>query len=146
MKITKILLPTDFSELSNKATDYAHELAKQYGAAVVMMYVVDNSSNVPGGWYVPHISMDEMYKDMEKNAEKRLEKCCYETFRDLKNVERVVVKGVPEVEIIKYASENGVDMIIMGSETKKGMDVVFGSTAERVIRKAGCPVLCVKES
>jgi len=144
MKITKILLPTDFSEYSTKATDYAHELARQYGAAVVMMYVVDNASHVPGGWYVPHISMDEIYKDMEKSAEKKLEKCCYETFRDLKNVERVIVKGVPEVEIIKYANENGVDMIVMGSEKKKGMDVVFGSTAERVIRKAECPVLCVK--
>lgn len=144
MKITKILHPTDFSEHSKKATEYAHALAKQFGASVVMMYVVDNSSNVPGGWYVPHISMDEIYKDMEQSAAKKLEKCCYETFRDIEKVERVVVKGVPTVEIIKYADENGVDMIVMGSESKKGMDVVFGSTAERVIRKAGCPVLCVK--
>jgi len=144
MKVTKILIPTDFSEHSEKATDYAHALAKQFGASVVMMYVVDNSSNVPGGWYVPHISMDELYKDMEESAAKRLEKCCYETFRDMKDVQRVIVRGVPEVEIIKYAKDNGVDMIVMGSESKKGMDVIFGSTAERVIRKADCPVLCVR--
>lgn len=144
MKITKILHPTDFSECSMKATEYAHSLAKQYGAGVVMMYVVDNVSNVPGGWYVPHISLDELYKDMEQSASKKIEKCCYETFRDIEKVERVVLRGAPEEQIVRYAKENGVDLIVMGSSSRTGMDAVFGSTTEKVIRRAECPVLCVK--
>ncbi|HEX9860009.1 MAG TPA: universal stress protein [Nitrospirota bacterium] len=144
MKITKILHPTDFSECSKAATRYAHSLAKQYGASVVMMYVVDDVTHNPGGWYVPHISLDELTKDMEQSAQKQIDRCCYETFRDVDKVERKVLRGVPDDVIANYARDNGVDLIVMGTHGKSGMDFVFGSTTEKVIRKADCPVLCVK--
>lgn len=144
MKISKILHPTDFSECSRAATDYVKSFAKLHDASVVMMYVVNDVAQTAGGWYVPHISLDELTKDMEQSARKEIDRCCYENFRDVKDVERVVLKGVPDDVITKYARENGVDLIVMGTHSKSGMDFVFGSTTEKVIRKAGCPVLCVK--
>jgi len=143
MNITHVLHPTDFSEGSKAAFEYARTLAKQYGAKLSLVYVLDQYE-VSHGWYVPHISLDELYKDMELSAKKQIEHCCYEELRDFKNVDNAVLKGEPDEEIVKYAGKHGVDLIVMGAYSKRGMDFVFGSTTEKVLRKADCPVLCVK--
>ena len=143
MTIKNILHPTDFSEGSKAALNYAKFMAKQCGASLTLMYVVDEVTK-SHGWYVPHISLDELYKDMEASAKKQLEHCCYEELRDFKDVGKVVKKGIPEEEIVKYATEKGVDLIVMGTYSKSRMDMVFGSTTEKVLRKSGCSVLCVK--
>ena len=143
MKIKKILLPTDFSEGSKAAIDYAKSLAKHYDAHITLIYVVDELTKTHG-WYVPHISVNELYKDIEESAKKQIERCCYEEFRDFEGVEKVVTKGVPGDVIAKYAKEKGIDLIVMGTYSKVGMDLLFGSTAQRVLKKANCPVLCVK--
>ena len=80
----------------------------------------------------------------EQQATKKLEHCCYEELRDFKKVNRVVISGSPEEVIVKYAKEKGVDLIVMGTQTKSGMDFVFKSSVDKVIKKAECPVLCVK--
>lgn len=143
MKLTHILYPTDFSESSNVAIDYVKSIAKQHGAKITIMYVLDQIER-SRGWYVPHISLEEFYKDMEENAKKKLEHCCYEQFREFSDMERVVIKGKPDEEILKYAEGNGVDLIVMASPNKTGMDFLFGSAAVKVIKKAKCPVLCVR--
>jgi len=145
MNINRILLPTDFSVCSAAATEYTKSLAEKYGSKVVVMCVVDEST-IKGGWYVPHINIDDMFAEMEKEAKKQLDKCVYENFRDMESdVEKVVVKGIPDEEIIKYANDNKVDLVVMGTYSRTGtMDRVFGSTTERVIRKSAAPVLCVK--
>jgi len=97
------------------------------------------------GWYVPHISMDELYKDMEDAAKKELQRCCIEELRGYENIERVVIRGVPDEEIIKFASANNIDLIVMGTHGRKGLDrVLFGSTAAKVVRNAPCAVLTVR--
>ena len=144
MKISRILHPTDFSEHSRAATEYVKSLATKYDAAVTMVYVVASAAESVGGWYVPHISLDELAKDVEASAKKEIERCCYENFREVKDVQRVVLKGIPDEEIVRYAADNGVDLIVMGTHSKSGMDFLFGSTTEKVIKKANCPVLCVK--
>ena len=143
MKISHVLLPTDFSECSETALEYAKSMAKQNNAKLSILFVIDQISKAQG-WYVPNTSLDEFYKEMEDNAKKRLERCCYEDLRDFKDVQKVVVKGMPADEIVKYANESGVDMIVMGTFNKAGMDFLFGSTVEKVMRKVNCPVLCVK--
>ncbi|MCL5021846.1 MAG: universal stress protein, partial [Nitrospirae bacterium] len=96
------------------------------------------------GWYVPHISMDELYRDIETNARKEIEKCCVEELRGYADIEYRIVKGVPHEEILKFAEAKAIDMIIMGTHSRRGLDrVIFGGTAERVVRHAHCPVLTV---
>ena len=65
--------------------------------------------------------------------------------RGLKNLERIAVTGVPHDEIIKFVKKNKIDLIVMGSHGRKGMDrILFGSTAANVVRFAPCPVLTVR--
>jgi nucleotide-binding universal stress UspA family protein len=144
MDIKSILYPTDFSEGSSYALKYAVDLAKRYGAKLYLFNVIYDMAK-GAGWYVPHVSMDELYKDIAKGAQKELDRFGNEEVRELKNVERVAVTGVPHDEIIKFVEKNKIDLIIIGSHGKKGMDrILFGSTAAHVVRFAPCPVLTVR--
>jgi nucleotide-binding universal stress UspA family protein len=74
-----------------------------------------------------------------------MEKCCIEEIRGLKNVEKRVVQGIPWEEIIHFADEEKMDMIVMGTYGRIGLDrLLFGNTAERVVRRAPCPVMTVR--
>ena len=144
MEIKKILFPTDFSEGSSDALDYAIDMAKRYGSKLYLVHVLYDIAKA-AGWYVPHSSMDEMYKDIEKSAEKELGRFGLEESRKLAGVERIVLKGVPHTEIVKFAKDNKIDLIIMGTHGRKGMGrILFGSTAAQVVRYAPCPVFAVR--
>ncbi len=143
MKISHILHPTDFSEGAEAALDYARALAKQYNASLTHLYVL-NDVTKGHGWYVPHISLDTFLAEMKAEAKKKLDHCCYEEQMDLKNVNCVILSGEADDNIVDYAKKNGVDLIVMGSYSKSGMDFLFGSVTRKVIKKAHCPVLCVK--
>jgi nucleotide-binding universal stress UspA family protein len=81
---------------------------------------------------------------MEANAREECERWCAEELRGYKEIEYRVLRGTPRDEILKFADENKVDLIIMGTHSRKGLDrVIFGSTAERVVRNAKCPTLTV---
>jgi nucleotide-binding universal stress UspA family protein len=89
--------------------------------------------------------MDEIYNDIEKSAKAELEKCFIDEMRGFKEIERTVLKGIPYEEITRFAGENKVDMIVLGTHGRKGIDrMLFGSTAEQVVRNAPCPVLSVR--
>lgn len=144
MNVKKILFPTDFSEGSDNALPYAADMAKHYGAKLYLLHVIQDIAGATAS-YVPHVSLDELYRDMEKNAAKEIDRYGLEEFRGLKDIERIVVKGRPYEEILKFARENKADLIVIGTHGRRGLDrVIFGSTAEKVVRDAPCPVLSVR--
>jgi nucleotide-binding universal stress UspA family protein len=144
MEIKSILFPTDFSEGSAQALQYAVDMSKRYGAKLYVIHVIYDIAKATG-WYVPHVSMDQMYKDIQEGAKKELEKFGVEELSGVKNVERKVMTGVPHEEIINFVSANKIDLIIMGTHGRKGIDkILFGSTAAQVVRHAPCPVLTVR--
>lgn len=144
MPTSKILFPTDFSEGALSALPYAVDYARSCGAKLVLLHVVYDIATA-SGLYVPHISVDEMYRELEANARKQLENFGAELRQDIKNVEYVVLRGVPYEEILRFAKENGIDLIVIGTHGRKGLDrFLFGSTAEKVVRYAHCPVLTVR--
>lgn len=144
MKINTILFATDFSEGSKHALPYAVDLAKRYEAKLYFVHVVYDVAKTTG-WYVPHISVEEIYKDMEKAARSELEKTFSEEMRGFKNIEHLVMKGVPYEEITKFAELNKIDLIVLATHGRTGLDrLLFGSTAEQVVRYAPCPVLSVR--
>lgn len=144
MNVKMILFPTDFSEGSDNALPYAADMAKHYGAKLYLLHVIQDIVEATG-WYVPHVSLDELYRDIEKNAAKEMDRYGIEEFRGFKDIERIVVKGRPYEEILKFARENKADLIVIGTHGRKGLDrVIFGSTAEKVVRDAPCPVLSVR--
>jgi nucleotide-binding universal stress UspA family protein len=144
MEIKKILFAADFSEGSSNSLPYAVDLAKRYGAKLYLVHVIYDIAKTSGS-YVPHVSLDELYRDMEKTAKADLEKCFIEEMRACKDVEHVVLKGTPYEEISRFAEENKIDLIVIGTHGRKGLDrMLFGSTAEQVVRHAPCPVLTVR--
>ena len=144
MEIKRILFATDFSEGSSSALPYAVDIAKRYGAKLYFVHVIYDVAKT-SGWYVPHVSMDELYKDMEKNAKAELEKSFIDEMRGFKDLEHVVLKGTPYEELARFAEENKIDLIVIGTHGRKGLDrMLFGSTAEQVVRLAPCPVLTVR--
>lgn len=144
INIKKVLFPTDFSENSNYAFDYALDLAQKLGARLYILHVIHELIDTTG-FYIPNISLDELQKDLEKGAEKMMEKFCKDRMGDFKEYECINIIGLPHIEILSVAKEKGIDMIVMGTHGRTGIDrVLFGSTAEKVLKKAPCPVLTVR--
>lgn len=144
MKVERILFPTDFSEGSCHALPYAVDLAKHYNARLYIIHVIYDIARATDS-HIPHISADELYREMSAWAEKELERCCVEEVRGLSDVEKKVLRGVPYEEIIKFATDEKIDMIVIGTYGRVGLErFLFGSTAERVVRRAPCPVMSVR--
>lgn len=144
MNIEKILFATDFSEGSAVAIPYAVDMAKRYGARLYFVHVVYDITKATG-WYVPHVAVGEIYNEIEKNAKAEIAKISTDEMKDLKDIGHVILKGTPYEEIIKFAEDNEVDLIVLGTHGRKGIDrVLFGSTAEQILRNAPCPVLSVR--
>ncbi len=144
MKVERILFPTDFSDGSAHALTYAVNLAKKYNAKLYVLHVVYDIQRA-AGLSIPHISSDELYNDLNKWAVKEVEKSCIEETRGLPDVEKVVVQGIPYEEIINFVKKEEIDMVVIGTYGRSGLDrFIFGSTAERVVRRAPCAVLTVR--
>jgi nucleotide-binding universal stress UspA family protein len=144
MEIRRILFATDFSEGSSHALPYAADIARLYDAKLFLVHVIYDVAK-SAGWYVPHVSIDEIYRDMEKSARAELEKSFVDEMRGLRDVEHVVLKGIPYEEISKFAVEKKIDLVVLGTHGRRGIDrMLFGSTAEQVVRNAPCPVLSVR--
>jgi nucleotide-binding universal stress UspA family protein len=144
MQIKTLLFPTDFSNGARAAMDYALSLAKDYQAKLVLLYVIQDISIAE--WYIPStLSVADLVEDMQKSAQKEMDKWGEEARGRVKDVEQIVERGVPFVEIIRTAKEKNADMIVIGTHGRTGIDhMLFGSTAEKVVRKAPCPVLTVR--
>jgi nucleotide-binding universal stress UspA family protein len=144
MQIKAILFPTDFSQGARAAMDHAISLAKDYDAKLILLYVIQDISIAE--WYIPSsLSAADLVEDMQKSAWNEMEKWGAEVSKTVNDVEKLVVRGVPFVEIIKTAKEKKADLIVIGTHGRTGIDhMLFGSTAEKVVRKAACPVLTVR--
>ncbi len=141
----RILFPTDFSELAERALSYALSIAGRFGATLYILHVVDRSVEA-AGMYVPHMSFEELEKEEESAEAKALRKIacrCSMQDKTLK-VEPILATGTPHEEILRVAREKEVDMIVMGTSGTGGVGrMVFGSTADKLIRSAHLPVLAI---
>lgn len=144
MPTYKVLFPTDFSEGALAALPHAVSYARSCGAKLYLLHVVHDIADA-SGLYVPHISVNEMYRELEESARKQLENFGAELRQDIKDVEYAVLRGVPYEEILRFAREKEINIIVIGTRGRKGLDrFLFGSTAEKVVRYAPCPVLTVR--
>ncbi|MDH5769143.1 MAG: universal stress protein, partial [Nitrospirota bacterium] len=131
-------------EGSSHALKYAIEMSKRYGAKLYILHVVYDIAKV-SSWSIPHQSVDKMYMEIEEGAKKELDGYALDELSGLKDIERIVHKGVPYEEIVKFANENKIDLIVIGTLSRKGIEkMLFGSTAAQVVRYAPCPVLTVR--
>ena len=137
----KILIATDGSESARKAADSAIELARLSGAKIYAVYVIDRSiySSVPEDleW---EEAMYAQFRELGEEAVSYVEK----TARDAGlQVEPTLLEGHPAEEIVNFAEKNGVDLIIVGSLGKSGIErFLIGSVSEKVVRSAKSPGAC----
>lgn len=146
MEIRTILLPTDFSECANYALSYATSLARQAGAKIICVHVIEPVVPTVGytGMTEP-LPIVDISEQLEDSAERELPKIAeHEECAGL-DVEELIAHGDAASEIARVAKERGVDLIVISSHGRTGLGrILFGSTAESVVRHAPCPVLVVK--
>ena len=139
-----ILFATDFSESSDYAFQYAHSMAESFDARLVILHIINEPVDLRG-FYVPHISFDKLEEEIEQGAQKLMEQFERKFLGEFKNFTSVVSPGIPYDEIIKRAESEGADLIVMGTHGRTGLDnVLFGSTAEKVVRKSPVPVMTIR--
>lgn len=140
----RILIAIDFSENSSYAFDYALMLARQFDAELTVMHVINEPIDLRG-FYVPHISFEQLEKEIEAGAAGMMEKFCREKMGDFTRYTTCIINGIPYEEIIGKAKEIDVSLIVVGTHGRTGLDhIIFGSTAERVVRSSPCPVLSIR--
>ncbi|MFN0051569.1 MAG: universal stress protein [Planctomycetales bacterium] len=144
IRLQKILFPTDFSENARCAQEYACALAEQFHSELHVLYVLQDVALVmpePGAMFaIPAVNLDEI----EESAQRALTTIIDPNWPQTK-IHRSTRRGAPFVEIVRYATDNQIDLIVMGTHGRSGLPhLLLGSVAEKVVRKAGCPVLTVR--
>ncbi len=144
-QIKKILVPIDFSDYSKNALKYAVQFAKQFNAKIYLVYVVEPMI-YPADFSMGQVAIPSADIDLHSRAEEELKKLSKDIINGSLQVEILIKTGKPFVEIIETASANDVDLIIIATHGHTGVEhLLFGSTAEKVVRKAPCPVLTLRE-
>ena len=144
IKLKRILLATDFSECSLHAMRYACEFAETFGTELHLLYVNEPPSAAYSEFGMGYVGIEEFEKEQVEGATTKLESVPAAAWRDKLDITRRVRTGSPFVEIVRYAKEKNIDLIVMGTHGRGAVaHFLMGSTAERVVRKAPCPVLTV---
>ena len=148
MKITikTMFCPVDFSETSNLAMRYAVALARMNNSALTLLHVVAPPvASLPGEAGLLAVPQADVTEIAQACGE-RLDRIIADIPDQNVPINREVVSGFPYLEIVRFANDHDIDLIVMGSRGRSGLSHLFlGSVAERVLRKAPCPVLTVKE-
>ena len=145
MKINKILVSTDFSEPSRRAIEYAVSLQEVFKAKLEIVHVIFDETYLITS-YVPQGTLQGFLGELETGASQHLDDFIA-SCEVLKGAEftKKLLKGTPYSEITDWATKSGTDLIVIGTHGRTGLDhMLFGSTAEKVIGRASCPVLTVK--
>ena len=143
MKFKKILFPVDLSETSPKIVPFVTSMAEKFDSKVHILFVA-RAFQYFTSIYVPHPSIDMFENEIFEGAQKSLREFAEEYFKDTDRIKTAVVKGDAAEEILNYIKKEGIDLLIMGTHGRKGLDkVIFGSVAEQVSKTAPVPVMLV---
>lgn len=143
--INKVLVPIDFSDYSKSALRYAVNFAKSFNAEIILIYVVEPVI-YPPDFSMGQIAMPSINTEWDDRAKDELQKLAKSEIIGAVKVKTIIKTGKPFVEIIETAKEENVDLIIIATHGRSGVEhILFGSTAEKVVRKAPCPVLTLRE-
>lgn len=142
--LQRILVPIDFSEHSKSALKYAIPFAQQFKASIDLIYVVEPTI-YPADFSFGQIGFPNVEEELRARGSDELEKLILKEISGKVTARKNVRTGKPFYEINQYAQEENIDLIIIATHGHSGMEhILFGSTAEKVVRKAPCPVLVVR--
>ena len=147
LKIKKILFPTDFSKCADQALTHAVFYAEKYGAELHILHVITLFADQPDILQKEFLATGDMIKNIERNFEEQIitvaRKHEDKGIRILQSCKRGI-SAAPT--ILEYASKNDIDLIIMGTQGRRGLaHILLGSTAEEIVRMADCAVFTIRE-
>jgi len=139
-----ILCPVDFSTQSDRAMECAGDLAQRFQADLTVLHVVYDPLDITCS-HIPHPPLEQLREEMIREAERVLQRRVRRRLRFLPRAKTMVVAGPPYRQIVRYAQDHHADLIVMGTQGLTGLDrLIMGSTAERVVRTAPCPVVSIR--
>jgi nucleotide-binding universal stress UspA family protein len=137
-----ILVPIDFSETSDVAVRYGVALARVFNAKLYLLHVIHEGVGAEMAAPILPLGLLDL---MENDARERLAKILTEQEQKELRSESVLRRGAPDIQIVGFARERVVDLIVMGTHGRSGVaHLLMGGVAEKVVRKAPCPVLTVR--
>ena len=144
INIQRILVPIDFSEHSKNALKYAIPFAQKFNASIDLIYVVEPTI-YPADFSFGQIGFPNVEEELRTRGSNELGNLMKKEIADKVVSRKIVRTGKPFYEINQYALEENISLIIIATHGHSGMEhILFGSTAEKVVRKAPCPVLVVR--
>ena len=141
--IKKVLFPVDFTKGSKKVLPFVKFFVDKCGAELHLVHVVRGPEDFTGfdmgaAWF------SSFEQELIKGAQKAMDRFVSEELGDDPNVRTRILMGDAVDEITNYAAENAIDIIVMGTHGRKGLEkIMFGSVAEGVVKAASCPVITV---
>ncbi|RPI03461.1 MAG: universal stress protein [Ignavibacteriae bacterium] len=142
--IQRILVPIDFSEHSKNALKYAIPFAEKFKSSIDVLYVVEPTV-YPADFSFGQIGFPNVEEELRTRGSDELENLLAKEIGGKVPARKAVRTGKPFYEINQYALEEKISLIIIATHGHTGMEqILFGSTAEKVVRKAPCPVLVVR--
>ena len=143
--IKTILVTTDFSDTSKLAIDPARALAERFGARIVLAYVEEDRLPPLVVEYMA-VGVEDVLTQQVEHSRRRLEEYAADHFAGIDALELVVGVGIPYIEIVRLAEEHSADVIVIATHGRGVIThALLGSTAERVLRRAPCPVLVARK-
>ena len=143
ISIARILVPTDFSEFGELALEYGAALAEKFSSDLYLLNVIDDYFILAPEANLALPDRKQYLQDLETASAQNLSKLLRGV--SLPRVSQHTVVGRAYAEIVRYANEQRIEMIVMGTHGRSGLShLLLGSVAERVVRTAGCPVLTVR--
>jgi nucleotide-binding universal stress UspA family protein len=143
--LKNLMVATDFSDASEVALKYGRALSEAFGGALHVLHVVED---VVTAAFMPEVyvaTLPGIYEEMDKAARERLTHLFSDEDRERLNPRLVLRRGTAFAEITDYATANSIDLIVIGTHGRSGFaHMMMGSVAEKVVRKAPCPVLTVR--
>ena len=144
IEIKKILFPVDLTSNSSKVFPYVLSVSEKYGGKIFLLHVVEDFAKWGGGIYIPHIPLEQYQEEALKGAEKALDNVCEAQLQGYRDFQKRIVYGDPAQEILKAIESEEIDLVVMGTHGRKGLEnVLFGSVARNVVKRSPVPVLTV---
>ena len=142
--LNRILVPVDFSDHSKRALKYAIPFAEQFAASIDLIYIVEPTM-YPADFSFGQVGFPNVEDELRKRGADELDEMIGKEIAGRVPARKIIRTGKPFYEIDQYAEEMGIDLIIISTHGHTGVDhILFGSTAEKVVRHAPCPVLVVR--
>lgn len=144
MEVKNILMPTDFSDQSQAAVSWAVDLAHRYRAKLHIIHVFDENAFDPAFFSPSEERAHEYFMKVREGFEAEVDKFLEDYDTSGIGIVTVLANGNAFVEIVRYARDNEIDLIVMGTHGRSGLStILLGNVAEKVVHKALCPVLTV---